>query len=131
MDLGLRPITLKEVYTPTSGALTLAQLNTIIGYVPRDQEYKLGVDENHGVFRSGEILSVYVNHTNVNVSQRGHTVGTPGVTLGWFKTSPTDLDSIFAQNYNAQNQDTDQFFGHIEFKFISRQNMSVHGQPRL
>lgn len=131
MDLGLRPITLKEVYTPTSGALTLAQLNTIIGYVPRDQEYKLGVDENHGVFRSGEILSVFVNHTNVNVSQRGHTVGSPGVTLGWFKISPTDLDSIFAQNYNAQNQDTDQFFGHIEFKFISRQNMSVHGQPRL
>lgn len=131
MDLGLRPLTLKEVYTPSSGALTLAQLNTIIGYVPRDQEYKLGIDENHGIFRYQRDLQIFVNHTNVNTVQRGHTFGTPGVTLSWFKVSPSDLNSIFAQNFDMAYQATDQFFGHIEFKFICRQNMSVHGQPRL
>lgn len=131
MDLGLRPITLKEVYTPTSSTTTLAQLNTILGYVPRDQEYKLGIDENHGIFISGATLSPFTNHTNVNISQRGHTLGTSGVNASFFKISPSDLNSIFAQNFVESSQSTDQFFGKISFKFIVRQNMSVHGQPRL
>ena len=131
MDLGLRPITVKEVYTPTSSSTTLAQLNTILGYVPRDQEYKLGVDENHGLFVESSTLSVFTNHTNVNILQRGHTLGTPGVNASFFKISPSDLNGIFVQDFNAQYQDTDQFFGKISFKFVVRQNMSVHGQPRL
>lgn len=130
MDLGLRPVTLKEVYTPLQGA-TLAQLNTILGYVPRDQEYKLGIDENHGLFKETQQLSIFTNHTNTALVQRGHTLGTAGVNASWFKMSPSDLDSIFVTAYDADDQSTDQFFGNIEFKFISRQNMSVHGQPRL
>lgn len=131
MDLGLRPITLKEVYTPSSSSTTLAQLNTILGYVPRDQEYKLGIDENHGIFINGATLSPFTNHTNVNISQRGHTLGTAGVNYSFFKISPSDLNAIFAQNFVETSQSTDQFFGKISFKFIVRQNMSVHGQPRL
>lgn len=130
MDLGLRPVTLKEVYTPLQGA-TLAQLNTILGYVPRDQEYKLGIDENHGLFKETQQLSIFTNHTNTALVQRGHTLGTAGVNASWFKMAPSDLDSIFVTVYDADDQSTDQFFGNIEFKFISRQNMSVHGQPRL
>lgn len=130
MDLGLRPVTLKEVYTPLQGA-TLAQLNTILGYVPRDQEYKLGIDENHGLFKETQQLSIFTNHTNTALVQRGHTLGTAGVNASWFKMAPSDLDSIFVTAYDADDQSTDQFFGNIEFKFISRQNMSVHGQPRL
>lgn len=131
MDLGLRPITLKEVYTPSGSSVTLAQLNTILGYVPRDQEYKLGIDENHGIFNRAGTLSPFTNHTNVNISQRGHTLGTPGVNYSFFKISPSDLNSIFAMNFVESSQSTDQFFGKISFKFIVRQNMSVHGQPRL
>lgn len=131
MDLGLRPITVKEVYTPNGASVTLAQLNTILGYVPRDQEYKLGVDQNHGLFCSNQPLSVFTNHTNVNILQRGHVLGTAGVNYSFFKVSPSDLNGIFAQDFIAAYQDTDQFFGKISFKFIVRQNMSVHGQPRL
>lgn len=131
MDLGLRPVTLKEVYTPRGGTYTLAQLNTILGYVPRDQEYKLGIDENHGLFRWGEQLMAFVNHSNVNVTQRGHTPGVAGVNASFFKLSPQDLDSIFMAAFDPSDQKTDQFFGEITFKFVVRQNMSVHGQPRL
>ena len=132
MDLGLRPIMLKEVFWPTTpGGPSLAQLNTILGYVPRDQEYKLEVDENHGEFRNGQSLSAFVNHTNVNTVQRGHTLGTPGVNLTFFKVSPSDLDSVFVQAFVSTTPSTDQFFGEFNFKFVSRQNMSVHGQPRL
>lgn len=131
MDLGLRPVTLKEMYTPSGASYTLAQLNTILGYVPRDQEYKLGIDENHGLFRHGEQLGVFVNHSNVNITQRGHTLGVAGVNRSFFKISPSDLDDIFMQAFDESDQKTDQFFGELTFKFVVRQNMSVHGQPRL
>lgn len=131
MDLGLRPVTLKEMYTPSGSSYTLAQLNTILGYVPRDQEYKLGIDENHGLFRNGEQLGSFVNHSNVNMTQRGHVLGTSGVNRSFFKISPSDLDAIFVQAFDESDQKTDQFFGELTFKFVVRQNMSVHGQPRL
>lgn len=127
MDLGLRPITrqeFKQVISPSGGTAN----NYILGYVPRDQEYKIGIDENHGLFAGG-MLDVFTTHTNTLA--RGIAAGSSGVTLAYFKCYPADLDDIFVTQWDPQYQITDQFYGQIVFKFISRQNMSVHGQPRL
>lgn len=127
MDLGLRPLLLSELIHVQNATLD----NQAIGYVTRDQEYKIGIDENHGLFRDGQPLGVYTVHTN---SANRLTPGSPiGIlsTAAYFKVSPSDLNSIFAQNFDPTDQLTDQIFGQIEFKFDVRQNMSIHGQPRL
>lgn len=127
MDLGLRPLLLSELFHVQNVTLD----NQAIGYVTRDQEYKIGIDENHGLFRDGQPLGVYTVHTN---SANRLTPGSPiGIlsTAAYFKVSPSDLNSIFAQNFDPTDQLTDQIFGQIEFKFDVRQNMSIHGQPRL
>lgn len=127
MDLGLRPLLLSELFHVQNATLD----NQVIGYVTRDQEYKIGIDENHGLFRDGQPLGVYTVHTN---SANRLTPGSPiGIlsTAAYFKVSPSDLNSIFAQNFDPTDQLTDQIFGQVEFKFDVRQNMSIHGQPRL
>lgn len=127
MDLGLRPITRLEMFMPNTGEGTVQ--NYILGYVPRGVEYKLAVDRNHGLFRVGSQLAVFTNHTNV--AGRTNAAGSSGVTLAFFKTKPSDIDSIMVVAYDASSQLSDQFFGQIEFKLVVRQNMSVHGVPRL
>lgn len=127
MDLGLRPLLLSELFHVQNATLD----NQAIGYVTRDQEYKIGIDENHGLFREGQALGVFTVHTN---SANRLTPGSPiGIlsTAAYFKVSPSDLNSIFAQNFDPTDQLTDQIFGQVEFKFDVRQNMSIHGQPRL
>lgn len=128
MDMGLRPLLVMELFnygTPTAN-------NHPIGYVTRDQEYKVGIDENHGLFREGQQLDIFSLHTN-SVYRLGTTLGPSGIlsTAAYFKFNPSDLDSLFMTSYDPTNQLTDQFFGQISFQFDCRQNMSVHGQPRL
>lgn len=128
MNLGLRPLYQYELYT-VSGPNAQAYSNQIRGYVPRYQEYKVSIDENHGLFNNGNLLSIFTPHFNFSfglVLASG-----PGVTAAYFKMAPKHLDSIFAQQYDASDQGTDQFYGLIQFKFDARQNMSVHGQPSL
>lgn len=128
MDLGLRPLLLMEL----SNSPYATNNNYVIGYVTRDQEYKVGIDENHGLFRQGGELDVFSVHTNSR-QRLGVTPGPQSIlsTAAYFKFYPGDLDTIFKVAYDPTTQLTDQFFGQIYFTFDCRQNMSVHGQPRL
>lgn len=127
MDLGLRPIYRHE-FVNDLGYNAQAS-NYILGYVTRDQEYKVGIDQNHGLFRLNSQLGVFTNHTNI--ASRAYAAGNHGVTGLYFKLAPSDLDSIFVSNFDPADQKTDQFFGQFRFDFQCRQNMSVHGQPSL
>lgn len=123
MDLGLQPLYRMELY-----ADDVNTNNRILGYVPRYQEYKLGIDINNGLFRSNQNLSAFVVHTNAD--ERGLPVNANGVNLSFFKCTPSDVDSLFVESYDGE-QSTDQIFSNCRFMFVVNCNMSVHGQPRL
>lgn len=124
MDLGLQPITRREMRIQDS----LTKDNYILGYVPRYQEYKLGIDENHGLFATDSDLSKFVVDSGSKMASA--VVDGNGVTARFFKVSPSDVDSIFQVNFDG-SQSTDQFLNYCHFKFDCVMNMSVHGQPRL
>lgn len=81
------------------------------------------------MFDQGQSLGIFVPHFNKTLVQ--YAPGTPGVNAAFFKMSPSHLDSIFMQAFDDTDMGTDQFYGEIQFKCDVRQNMSVHGQPRL
>lgn len=141
-DLGLEPLFMKELsWTPD----TTTVYNTIVGYRPRNEIYKISVDRNLGAFKSGVLrvpsasyssgvisgsmsssvgwLSPFVVHSNQYPSA--------GVNYYYFKCLPSDLDSIFVLQYQGNDPTTYQFFSNLVIKFITNQDMSVHGQPRL
>ena len=120
-NLGLEPVYGEEL------ALGLGQ-NTILGYRPRNQRYKLGVDKSYGLFADTNVdMSHFINHTEVG---RIPSVGVSGVGYNWFKVNPHDLDGIVSVDYDG-TWSTDQFFGQTIFGATMIQNMSVHGQPSL
>lgn len=123
MDLGLQPLYRGELYEGDE-----VTRNFILGYVPRYQEYKIGIDVNNGLFINGEPLSPFVVHTNAE--ERGLSPVGHGVNNNFFKVTPSDVDSLFVQSYDGQ-QFTDQIFSNCRFMFVVNCNMSVHGQPRL
>lgn len=128
MDLGLQPVRDFELSTYGNGSYTIPSYpNDIAGYQDRYMEYKHGIDMNHGLFNSGEMLQAFTNHTN-----DGYYKNLPdsGVSADFFKVKPSDLDSVFVLNYTPDGMAGDQFFGQVSVKCISNQNMSVHGQPR-
>lgn len=126
-NLGLQPIYQMERFQASSNqSSSISFNNKILGYVPRYQEYKLGIDENHSFFNAGKPLQSFVNHTSL----KGNGNAGNGVTLAYFKVDPRDFDTIFVDAYNPL-QNSEHFFGQIRFKFDCRQNMDVHGQPRL
>ena len=126
MDLGLKPVTVQEIYNQYDSVKN----NHIFGYQTRDQEYKVGIDTNHGLFRANEPLSPFTIRNNSHTRLFNGGVFT-APTASYFKVSPYDLNDIFAQAFDPSHQDTDQVFGQIRFDFVTRQNMSVHGQPKL
>lgn len=125
MDMGLQPLIRREMKLQSNNI----QDNYILGYVPRYQEYKIGIDENHGLFALTSSLNKFVVDSsskldsNVNVDENG-------VKVGFFKVAPSDVDSIFQVAFDG-SQSTDQFLNYTHFKFDCVMNMSVHGQPRL
>lgn len=120
-NLGLEPVYGQELN------YSLGQ-STILGYRPRNQRYKLGIDKSYGLFADvTQDLSMFINHTDVS---RLPAVGQNGVNYGWFKMKPSDLDGITVSSYDG-TWSTDQFFGQVVFGCTSIQNMSVHGQPSL
>ena len=120
-NLGLEPVYGQELN------YSLGQ-STILGYRPRNQRYKLGIDKSYGLFADmTQDLSMFINHTDVS---RLPAVGQNGVNYGWFKMKPSDLDGITVASYDG-TWATDQFFGQAIFGCTSIQNMSVHGQPSL
>lgn len=120
-NLGLEPVYGSELNA------NLGQ-STILGYRPRNQRYKLGVDKSYGLFADmQEDLSHFINHTDVN---RLPAVGQSGVNFAWFKLKPSDLDGITTSDWDG-TWSTDQFYGQTVFGATIIQNMSVHGQPSL
>lgn len=102
--------------------------STLLGFRPRNQRYKLGVDKSYGLFADiGSDLSMFINHTDV---ARIPTVGQQGVSYSWFKVAPNDLDQVARVAFDGTMQ-TDHFFGQTIFGCTVNQNMTVHGQPSL
>lgn len=121
MDMGLEPVYGYE-FSQSLGS------QTILGYRPRNQRYKLGIDKSYGLFAdTSQDLSMFVNHTDMH---RLPIVGQKGVNYAWFKMQPSDLDSIMAKLYDG-TWSSDQIFGQTLFSCVVNQNMSVHGQPSL
>lgn len=128
MDLGLQPMYASELKLSTSSGDTPdLENNYLIGYHPRYSEYKIGIDENHGLFNRGGVLSDFTVHSN-NSAQ---IVSGAGVNSGYFKVKPTDMDSIFVESSDPSDWTTDKFITYIDVKCICNQNMSVHGQPSV
>lgn len=134
-DMGMQPLYLRslfEINEDTVSAAT-ARGNCIVGYQPRYSEYKIGIDRNHGLFRFGKPLSPFVTHQFLRIKSTywGPSADTlhNGVSADFFKLSPSDGDSLFAESYTGDEM-TDQLFGQFTFKFDVLQPMSVHGEPR-
>lgn len=123
MNLGLQPL---YRYEFDYNSLVPADNLSIMGYQSRYQEYKCGIDENHGIFQRTFALSDFVNHTQ---GGRSYVSMSSGVDYSYFKVSPNDLDSVFAQATDTSDMTTDKFITYMDVKFICNQNMSVHGQP--
>lgn len=128
MDLGLQPVYRGEYNLEANGQNAFG--TNILGYVPRYQEYKIGIDTNHGLFNSGLMLSPFTVHTNASKMANVSHV-TDGLSAAFFKVSPSDLDDIFVTAYDPLQQTHDQFINCVDISVISNQDMSVHGQPRL
>lgn len=120
-NLGLEPVYGSEFNQ------SLGQ-STILGYRPRNQRYKLGIDKSYGLFADvSQDLSMFINHTDVG---RVVPVGASGVNYSWFKVKPSDLNGVLTAEYDG-TWSTDQFYGQTIFGCTVNQNMSVHGQPSL
>lgn len=107
--------------------------NSILGYQPRYSEYKIGIDRNHGLFKFGGALSPFVTHQFAKFLRTDTDFpfsyfANHGVDHRFFKVTPADLDPLFAESYIGM-EETDQFFGQLDFTFKVLQNMSVHGEP--
>lgn len=143
-NLGLRPIYRKNIYPDFTGQY----MNTIVGYTVPNQRYKLGKDQNTGLFCR---TMYYFNHDGTNVVR--NSIGGPlqsfttsnisqrlvssyissGVNYEYFKVKPEDLASLFSFSDPSyeNSQFGDQFYGNVRIKFATVQGMSVHGQPSL
>ena len=145
MNMGLQPITQRELCnkltatgTPTPTQIQAA-LNVIKGFIPRYQEYKLGIDINHGLFGRpaasyggyASSLSAFTVHSNDSTYISDYSDPQDGVDASFFKVKPSDLDSIMESAFDSTDLNTDQFLTWLRLSFVSVQNMSVHGQPRL
>lgn len=145
MDMGLTPITQREInmnykagVTPDQQSDILTAMNRIKGFRPPYEEYKTDVDSNHGLFarnplaygESANEMSVYVVHSN-NQSLVQTSSGSDGLDYTYFKVKPSDLDSIFTASYDSTDLNTDQFMTYLRLNITVNQNMSIHGQPRL
>lgn len=130
MDLGLQPVYgIEYHFDPTVSHSSGHYGNNIMGYLPRYQEYKIGIDQNHGLFNSGKLLSPFAVHTNDYKRQFAWSYD--GLNWPFFKVNPSDLDDIFVDAYDPLQQIHDQFISNVEIVCLANQDMSVHGMPRL
>lgn len=133
MDMGLRPVTRREYYDalPDGSSLAPDAANAVLGYQPPYQEYKIGIDENMGLFgrpQNDNEYTRFVINSNIPTSV-GQTLGS-GVNYQFFKVKPADVKNIFRVNYDGTYM-TDQIITYLRTSIVVNQNMSVHGQPRL
>lgn len=118
-DLGLEPVYGAE-FSRSAG------YSIIMGYHPRNQRYKIGIDKNYGLFSDiNSDMYQFINHTDVGRIPTGN-----GVNYSWFKVRPTDLNGVMRVDFDG-SWATDQFITDCEFGCTAIQNMSIHGQPSL
>lgn len=155
MNLGLEPVymwMLRRGVASLDGVNTYN--NTLLGYRPRQQVYKLSIDGNHGEFRyynpqkvgtltdTGEVtltnslgsheLEKFVVHSLSRYMSQNPLLTPYSVNYQYFKVNPMDLNDLFVGQYNlAGDQVTDQFFCYFEQDMPVIQNLPVHGQPRM
>lgn len=144
-NLGLQPILLKNValakpLNTISDVTCIGIGNYLLGYQPRDMQYKASISTNHGLFNRkwqlpntsspAGVLSAFVFHGKYDYTHDSSGLGGNGVTYAYFKCAPSDLDDIFAQDYDG-TQFTDQFFGQMSVDFACIQDKPIFGIPRL
>lgn len=132
MDLGLRPVTMREyMNVPQNGEQQSVWSNHVLGYQPPYQEYKIGIDENMGLFgRPTEDNEFTRFVVNTNIPNNPDILPIDGASYQFFKVKPQDVRNIFRVAYDGTPY-TDQIKSYMRFSIVVNQNMSVHGQPRL
>lgn len=133
-NLGLQPIFLKNVYANKSvlnesDAQQLSRVNSILGYQPRDMQYKASVSVNHGEFVHGLSMEAWVLHGRwqyLNTLAQSPSA----LDASYFKCVPSDIDEIFVDAYDGTPL-SDQFFGHIVNSFGCIQDKPILGIPKI
>lgn len=135
-NLGLQPIFGKNLsmlhkVTDTADTTQLARGNIIIGYQPRDMQYKASVAVNHGNFVINGVLSAYVLHGRKDYLRSiAQNITSPGINYYYFKHVPQDLNTIFAVSADGSEL-KDQFYGNIVNSFACIQDKPIFGVPKL
>lgn len=142
-NLGLQPLFVKNLVTTSHNSthhgsqtkeIDLRIANRILGYQPRDMQYKASVSENHGEFNKGRQLEKFVLHGHWDVFDymSDPTLALPdGVNYKYFKARPSDLFTLFANNDTEGNEVYDQFFGNIVIQCGVIQDKPILGIPKL
>lgn len=144
-NLGLEPFYNWEIHRE-SASDAATNNNIVRGYRPRNSNYKIAKDLNHGLFRLYNVYyhqngsaddMEFVNNTNslaafINHTDASLTTGQNGMSYTDFKVSPRHLNTIFVNEYPFDGSPVnDQFFGWFMQDNPIVSNMSVHGQPRI
>lgn len=104
-----------------------APLTLSLGWQPRYSEYKCALDRNHGQFIRTRDLSAWTSNRIRGYSD-AYLKG--GIHLDEFKINPHIFDSCFQVAYNA-NENTDPFFGEVNFNVMKVSNMDTDSLPLL
>lgn len=127
-NLGLQPILQKNVKMSrlsTDTDATMRQFgNVVLGYQPRDMQFKASVSENHGLFNVQEDLSSFVTHGKLDFAH-GNVVN-----ASYFKCVPTDVNALFVDAYDG-TEESDHFFGCINHQFACIMDKPIFGVPNL
>ena len=102
--------------------------NAILGYTPRDMQYKAEVSVNHGLFNAGFPLSIFTTHGKRKSYFSRYL--NDGLSAAYFKCTPSDLDDIFVEQADGQ-ENSDQFFGQIVVSFACIQDKPIFGIPSI
>lgn len=131
-NLGLQPLYVKNYQTYRLNTETdseeLARNNQIMGYQPRDMQYKASISTNHGLFQSNRYLADWVLHGKGGDLVRD--VGSNGVDASYFKATPSDINSLFVDSYDGTPL-SDQFYGNMVIQFACIQDKPIFGIPSI
>ena len=102
-------------------------LNLALGWQPRFSEYKSALDRNHGQFIRTRPLSAWTTNRIRGYSDK-YLSG--GIHLDEFKINPHIFDTVFTVSFNG-HEDTDPFFGTVNFNVMKVSNMDTDSLPQL
>lgn len=131
-NLGLDSITTIDLAADFSNYSSA--INSVIGYAPRNWEYKCAVDKVHGSFKHGGQFNAWVT-PRFDLEN----LATAGLILKeQYYINPCILDSVFAaqiegrdpSDNNGWTYETDQFIVNCNFIINAVRGMSVLGLPQ-